>query len=304
MRTFDEILNNYLDKLTYQRRYSVHTITAYTNDIKSCQLFLKNHYNLDLHGCDKPELIRSWIVMLSEQKIEAKSINRKLSSLSGFYNFLVQKELLATNPMETISMLKVPKRLPSFFSEKDLEEAKLVIRPNDTPFEIRRDKLIINMLYQTGCRRSELLAMTINDIHMSRKEIKILGKGNKERIVPLGDQLILEIKAYEEEKKSFFEKVTYENYLFVTTKGKAINPRTLYSIVKDKMMLNTSSAKNSPHILRHSFATHLLNNGADINAIKELLGHSSLAATQVYTHNSIERLKAVYKSAHPSANKE
>jgi integrase/recombinase XerC len=206
--------------------------------------------------------------------------------------------------MKHISLLKVSKRLPSFFTEEDMQTAKLILEPDMSEFEILRNKLIIKILYNTGCRKAELISLKITDINFERGEIMLFGKGKKERKIPISIELKDDIQKYISVKNEYF-KVSIDTFpnLFLSSKGKPMQPKSVYNLVKNQLHLLTTSDKKSPHTLRHSFATHMLNHGADINAIKELLGHASLAATQVYTHNSIERLKEVYEKAHPSANK-
>jgi integrase/recombinase XerC len=249
-------------------------------------------------------MVRSWIVHLSQEGFEARSINRKISALNSCFKYYIRTGNIQVNPMMHVSLLKVPKRLPSFFTENDLKSAKLIPDPQLSEYEILRNKLIINLLYNTGCRRGELIALKPSDISFARKEIRLFGKGKKERNIPVSPILIEEIKKYLDIRLGFFNDISEkEDHLFLSAKGKEMQPKAIYNIVKNQMHLMTTSDKKSPHVLRHSFATHMLNNGADINAIKELLGHASLAATQVYTHNSIERLKEVYEKAHPSAGK-
>ncbi len=249
-------------------------------------------------------IVRSWVVHLSKEGFEPRSINRKISALNSCFKFFVKRGDLLTNPMKHINLLKVAKRLPSFFTENDMDSAKILINPNLSEFEILRNKLIINILYQTGCRKAELIFLKTYDISYSRFEITFMGKGKKERNVPISPELVNDIKTYVEIRKDLIKEIeAIPDNLFLSSKGKEMQPKAIYNIVKDQLHLLSTSDKKSPHVLRHTFATHMLNNGADINAIKELLGHASLAATQVYTHNSIARLKEVYERAHPSANK-
>ena len=296
--------SEFLDYVQYQKRYSEHTLLSYTNDLESYfnyqnLLFSKNGY-LETENY----MVRSWIVHLSQEGFEARSINRKISALNSCFKFYIRTGAISVNPMKHISLLKVPKRLPSFFTENDLKTAKLVLEPELTEYEILRNKLIINILYNTGCRRGELIDLKMADISVPRKEIRLFGKGKKERNIPISPLLIDEIIKYLEVRKTYFSEINVEDDLvFLSPKGKKMQPKAVYNIVKNQLHLMTTSDKKSPHVLRHSFATHMLNNGADINAIKELLGHASLAATQVYTHNSIDRLKEVYEKSHPSAKK-
>ncbi|MCB0646461.1 MAG: tyrosine-type recombinase/integrase [Saprospiraceae bacterium] len=297
----NEHIAKYIDHLKYEKRCSEHTSRSYSTDLMECEDYLRTNYQIGLGDKGlKHHLIRSWIVDLTKRGIAARSVNRKISSLNGFYKFLRIRNLTTENPMKKISQLKTPERLPSFFSESDLMEAKMPIYNEGEMFEMLRDRLIINLFYNTGMRKSELLNLRDTDFDKSRLEVRILGKGNKERIVPISPSLlqaIEEYKQYRNEKAAEWESPS--NHLLLSNTGKKLDPRTVYAIVKKYTSPLPSSDKKSPHVLRHSFATHLLNNGADINAIKELLGHASLAATQIYTHNSIERLIGIYKDTHP-----
>jgi integrase/recombinase XerC len=299
------LIAQFLDFLKFEKRYSQHTVDSYQNDLENCEAYMEQLYQIKLHQVSNGLLIRSWIVKLSEEKMEARTINRKISSLNSYFKWILKNEVITSNPMMHIQLLKVPKRLPHFFSEDEITTSKYVIDPRLSNFEILRNKLIINLLYQTGCRRSEVVDLQHHSIDFSRKEISVLGKGKKQRLIPIGDDLIKDINLYYIEKSAFFKDLVFDDtYLFVQKSGKKMIPQNVYAVVKHQLHLLNSSSKKSPHVLRHSFATHLLNHGADINAIKELLGHASLAATQVYTHNSIQRLKEIYEKAHPSANKE
>lgn len=274
---------------------------SYITDLQECDDYLQTTYELSLGDASiKHGLIRSWIVDLTQNGIKARSVNRKLSSLNGFYKFLKMKQWVTDNPMKKISQLKTPEHLPSFFSESDLQEVKMPIYAADKAYEMARDRLIINLFYHTGMRKSELINLKLADVDLARRELRVLGKGNKERLIPIGDALVSAIQNFNQLRAE--ESVNWKSHdgvLLLSATGKKLDPKTVYNIVKKYTQPLDSSDKKSPHVLRHSFATHLLNNGADINAIKELLGHASLAATQVYTHNSIERLVNIYKDAHP-----
>jgi integrase/recombinase XerC len=299
-----EIISEFLNYLQYQKRYSEHTMASYTNDLEAYFNFQQLTFSKSGYLETENYMVRSWIVHLSQEGFEARSINRKISALNSCFKYYIRTGNIQVNPMKHVSLLKVPKRLPSFFTENDLKSAKLIPDPQLSEYEILRNKLIINLLYNTGCRRGELIALKPSDISFARKEIRLFGKGKKERNIPVSPILIEEIKKYLDIRLGFFNDISEkEDHLFLSAKGKEMQPKAIYNIVKNQMHLMTTSDKKSPHVLRHSFATHMLNNGADINAIKELLGHASLAATQVYTHNSIERLKEVYEKAHPSAGK-
>ena len=298
-------VQEFLDYLQFQKRYSKHTLLSYTNDLQAYFSYQEAVFIKKGYSTTENFMVRSWLVHLSQEGFEARSINRKISALNSCFKYYIKTGKISINPMKHISLLKVPKRLPSFFTEKDMDSAKLILEPKLTEYEILRNKLIVNILYHTGCRRAELIALKSADVSFQRNEIKLFGKGKKERYVPVSSEILSELKTYSEVRNTFFKDFdTIENFLFLSVKGKEMDPKSVYNLVKNQLHLMTSSDKKSPHVLRHTFATHMLNNGADINAIKELLGHASLAATQVYTHNSIERLKEVYQKAHPSAHKE
>ena len=297
-------IERYINYLQNEKRYSAHTIKSYQNDLEDCNGFILTTFDITIFDQKiRHTHIRTWVVNLTSNGISARSVNRKISSLNGFYKFMRQRGLLESSPMKKVSLLKAPQRLPSFFSEADLQEAKLPIFAMSSVFEMMRDRLIVNLFYHTGMRKSELINLKPEDIDKNRCEIKVLGKGNKERLIPLSKEVIENIDKYLLEKSAQFE-CLQNPFLLVSNTGLKLDPKTVYNIVKKAVGALPSSDKKSPHVLRHSFATHLLNNGADINAIKELLGHSSLAATQVYTHNSIDRLVSIYKSAHPRSNTE
>ncbi len=284
--------------LQFEKRFSPHTVSAYQQDL--------NQFN-DFLVSDKLELltithqdVRGWMLGLMEQGLEAKTVNRKLSVLRSFYKFLQREEVIRTNPMMLIKAPKIPKRLPVIIEEQKMDSLldSEVIFGND--FNGIRNRLILELLYGTGMRLAELVNLKDEDINLYEQYIKVLGKRNKERIIPVAAPLIKLIKDYLREKLSqnFDNK---RSSLIVTNEGRNAYPQFIYRIVKSSLSNITTQDKRSPHILRHTFATALLNNGADLNAIKELLGHSSLAATQVYTHNSVEKLKSIYKQAHPKA---
>lgn len=290
----------FLDHLRFQKRYSRHTIISYENDLQQFAEYLHSNEYADI-GLDeiKTFIIRSWLAELKEGGIASRTINRKISSLRSFFKYFLRKEQVKTNPVTAVISPKMPKRLPQFVAEKDM--ATLlddIVYPDG--FEGLTEKLILKLLYHTGMRKSELLGIQDHHVDRSGSSIKVLGKGSKERIIPVSPGLIGELWDYIAEKKRLIGH-NESRLLFVTEKGRSPGPRKVYSIVKKYLEQVTTIDKKSPHILRHSFATHLMNNGADLNAVKELLGHSSLAATQVYTHNSIEKLKDVYKKAHPKA---
>ncbi len=287
----------FLDYLNLEKNYSKHTILAYAKDIEMFQEFLTdNHDSEDLTKVGYSE-IRQWIVELVNSGISNRTINRKISSLNTYYKFLLRIKQIQTNPLKQHKALKVGKKVQLPFSEQELKDVlENSIEVND--FESARDYLIIELFYATGIRRVELINIKLSDIDFSNKQLKVLGKRNKERYIPIIDSLIVSLKDYVEYRNSLLS-ITDKDFLFLTKKGLKVYEMLVYRIINKYFSEASSKAKCSPHVLRHSFATHLLNQGADLNAVKELLGHTSLAATQVYTHNSIEELKKVYAKSHP-----
>ncbi|GIZ14642.1 tyrosine-type recombinase/integrase [Capnocytophaga catalasegens] len=282
--------------LSLEKKYSVHTIKAYIADIKEFESFLlESEKNADLTKVHYSQ-IRSWIVQLIENKINSRSVNRKIASLKAFYKFLVLTSQIGKLPFSQHIPLKMEKKISIPFSQKEIDKVIDQTEEKDT-FEFIRNKTIIELFYATGIRRSELINLKISDIDLKQKFVKVLGKRNKERIIPLIDSVINTINKY----LIIRDSVNFNNeaFLFLTSKGKKIYQELVYRIINSYFSTVTSKEKKSPHILRHAFATHLLDNGADLNAVKELLGHSSLAATQVYTHSSLAELKKQYESAHP-----
>ena len=291
-------IERFISYLQFEKRFSPHTVTAYRHDLSQFNDFLTSD-GLDILTISHQE-VRSWMLALMEQGSEAKTVNRKLSVLRSFYKFLQREELIQGNPMVHIKAPRIPKRLPIVVDEQKMDsllDSEHIFEDN---FGGIRNRLILELLYGTGMRLSELVYLTDQDVNLYEQYIKVLGKRNKERMIPVGSPLIKLIKEYMREKLS----QNFDNKarsLIVTNEGNNAYPQFIYRIVKLSLSQISTQAKRSPHILRHSFATALLNRGADLNAIKELLGHSSLAATQVYTHNSVEKLKAIYKQAHPKA---
>ncbi len=297
--TLNLYILQFLDYCQYQKRYSKHTTIAYKTDLTSFATFLFLEFNEINIELAKTTYIRSWLAGLKEAGVTSKSILRKLSCIRSFYNFLLKKEVIKINPAIIITAPKIPKRLPVFL-EKNATDALFA----DTVFTEGlvglTEKLLLLLLYSTGIRRGEIINIKEHSIDFAIGTLKVLGKGNKERILPLSQSLIDQIKFYiAEKRKAGFSNI--DNFLFVNLKGKALDPKQVYNIAKKYLSKVTTAVKNSPHVLRHSFATQLMNNGADLNAVKELLGHSSLAATQIYTHNNIEKLKNAHKIAHPKA---
>ncbi|MBY0426021.1 MAG: tyrosine-type recombinase/integrase [Cytophagales bacterium] len=293
------MLVSFFSYLQHEKRYSEHTLTAYRNDLAQFTDFLaKNYHNSEPLQADFVK-IRSWIFDLAESNISPRSINRKLACLRSFYGFAVRQGKLSEDPTQKIRAPKVKKSLPVYVEEVSI--GKLLDDFDfGTGFSAIRDKLVLELLYGTGIRLAELIGVKEMDVDLYSKTIKVLGKGSKERFIPLNNQLVSTLKAYSQEKNTQF-KGNPTTQLIVTDTGEKSYPMFIYRIVRHYLDLFTTVEKRSPHVLRHSFATHLLNNGADLNAIKDMLGHANLAATQVYTHNSMDKLKAIFEKAHPKA---
>lgn len=290
-------INSFLTYLQFEKRYSKHTITAYANDLVHFFDFTETNYDAILVDQINGSIVRTWLASLKEAKMTGKSLNRKISSLKSFFKFQIQRGVLSKSPMETVISPKVNKRLPVFVEQNDMAQLLLNLSFAEG-WKGFTEKMVIQLFYATGMRLSELIQCKQNHLDFSKKQIKVLGKGNKERILPISTELAEALKLYVNEKSAIANE---SPYLFVTEKGKPLQPRSVYSFVKFYLSQVTTIQKKSPHVLRHSFATHLMNNGADLNAVKELLGHNSLAATQVYTHNTIEKLKEIFAKAHPKA---
>ena len=290
-------IKSFIDYLQLEKKYSHNTIKAYENDIMSFSDYNKNEFDQSSISKVDYSQLRSWIVKLVESKISNRSINRKISSLNTYYKFLLKIEKIKKNPLDNHRALKTKKIIQLPFSEKEVISA-LDINNFQNSFEGKRDRLIIEMLYSTGIRRIELTDLKIKDIDFSSKRIKVLGKRNKERFIPMLKSTISLINEYMDYRNEL-NRIKSKDFLFLTSKGEKIYENLVYRITNKYFDYVSTKVKKSPHILRHSFATHLLNNGADLNAVKDLLGHSSLAATQVYTNRSIEEIKKVYSNTHP-----
>lgn len=290
----------FLRHLQFEKRYSSHTLTAYGNDLKQFFAFIEKTYQVNSAKEITHFFVRSWMVSLIESKIDARSVNRKISTLKSFFKFLLRNKEIVHNPMQKIISPKISKKLPSFIDEKKMNQL-LDGEIFENTFEGIRDKLIINMFYQTGMRVSELVEIKESDIDLINLSINVLGKRNKVRMIPITFEMKKQIQLYSDEKKNSIEQIKPDAKFFVRNDGNKINRKVVYDLVKEKLGKVTTGQKRSPHVLRHTFATQMLNNGAEINAVKEILGHASLAATQVYTHNTIEKLKNIYKQAHPKA---
>lgn len=289
-------LQDYLQYLKFEKRYSHHTLVAYEKDLSQFFTYIDGEFSIS----DMNELshfhVRSWLATMKDDKQSARTVNRKLSALNSFYKYLLRLGKVKKNPVRQLHSQKLPERLPSYLKEQETTHLLEAV-DFEEGFKGATDRMICTLLYHTGIRRSELLNMKELDIEWPLKQVRILGKGNKERLVPMGPQLLQEIKDYIQEKKRVAGNES--PYLLVLEDGKQLYAGYVYRVVKKHLGMVTSLAKKSPHVLRHTFATQLLNNGANIQAIKDLLGHSSLAATQVYTHNNIEQLKEIHKTSHP-----
>jgi integrase/recombinase XerC len=294
------VFNSFTDYLQLEKNYSKNTVVAYVNDLESFLSFIKEEFQeASINNCHYT-LIRRWIVSLVETKISNRSINRKISSLNSYYKYLIKVGDIKTNPLNKHKALKVSKKVQVPFSET---EVKTVLNNIEYSKDYQgiRDRSIMELFYATGIRRSELIEIKIYDVDFESKVLKVLGKRNKERYIPLLDSLIINLNNYLIARNKL-EKISDTNYLFLTKKGVKIYETLVYRIINKYFSMASSKLKKSPHVLRHSFATHLLNKGADLNAVKELLGHSSLAATQLYTHSSIAELKKNHAKAHPRNN--
>lgn len=298
MQPAHPIIQPFLDYLKFEKRYSRHTVISYQTDLISFFDYIITQYGETPLNQLSHIYIRSWLASLKDEGLTAKSINRKISSLKSFFKYQLKIGLIRQSPMAKIISPKNEKRLPNFVADKDIKTLFHHVEFPDT-WQGKTERLLLLLFYNTGMRLSEVINLKDSQVNASNHSLKILGKGNKERIVPISPEVLTEIKFYQRERNQSI--AGKADILLITEKGKPLSPRSVYSIVKKYLSLVTTIEKRGPHVLRHSFATHLTNNGADLNAVKELLGHSSLAATQVYTHNTIEKLKNIYKKAHPKA---
>jgi integrase/recombinase XerC len=292
-------LASFIDYLKFEKRYSAHTVRAYQDDLNQLLDFTGSQFDVTDPTKLSSGFIRSWLASLKEQKRSSRSINRKISSARAFYKYLLRTGVITSSPVANITAPKIPKRLPGYVEEKDMGTLLRHVEFPDT-WKGRTDRLLLIIFYNTGMRLSELMNLKENQVNVSGKTIKVIGKGNKERVIPVSIDLTESISAYIEAKKRLFGDET-NIHVLVSKKGNKLYPKYFYLAVKQYLSLITTSDRKSPHILRHSFATHLSNNGADINAVKELLGHASLSSTQIYTHNSIQKLKDIHKKSHPKA---
>lgn len=292
-------IESFLNWLRFEKRYSPHTIRSYHTDLNQFMTFLSSIEQISDGTAADYKDIRSWIVYLMEKNITPRSVNRKITTLKSYYKYLMRQQIIPNNPMDKILPPKSGKRLPGF-----VEQEKMDILLNNVDFgedfKGVRNRLLIDVLYITGMRLSELINLTHRSIQLNDQSIKVLGKRNKERIIPFNPAYVQIFRDYIELKGKTFPHPGHD-YFFVTDKGKPLYEKFVYRIVNKYLRFVTTMEKRSPHILRHTFATHMLNRGADLNAIKEILGHSNLSATQIYTHTTFEKLKTIYKQAHPRA---
>jgi integrase/recombinase XerC len=293
---------NFIEHLQYQKRASKHTITAYQKDLEQFAQFLKVQFEVDTLIEANHKQIRAWILLLSDEKKTPKTIQRKLATLRSFYKFLLSQELIPKDPTLKVLNIKTGKRLPTVVLVQQMQQ---LFEKADfsQDYKGQRDRLILELLYGIGLRRAELTQLTISDLDFGRKAIIIHGKGNKQRLIPCVSFLQTMMEKFIALREKTFPNTNHPQ-LFLTGKGEPVYEKLVYRVVHQYLSQVTTIEQRSPHVLRHTFATHLLDSGAELNAIKELLGHSSLAATQIYTHNSIEKLLAVYQKAHPKAQNE
>lgn len=293
-------LESFINYLETERRYSAYTVLAYRTDLDQYYRYIQKKFGLTEVSGDERKLIRQWIVHMMEQGIAARTVRRKVSALGSYYRFLVKRGFIISSPVPGVTIPRSGKTLPVFIPE---DKMNLLLDNSvfSDSFSGTRNRLIIDVLYCTGMRRSELVNLRNSDVDCPEMVIRVQGKGGKQRNIPAGQHLLNAVRLYLDEKAGLFGTFAPSDPFFVTDRNNKLYPEFVYRIVKKYLCMVTSSEKRSPHILRHSFATHMLNNGADLNAIKEILGHASLSATQVYTHNSFKKLKKIYKQAHPRA---
>ena len=289
----DAYIKDYLEYLKFEKRYSEHTITSYSNDLLKFHNYLEDYYEGVIFHSIKSLHLRSYMVFLLEKKMAKSTVARKISAVKSLFKFLLKQQIVDSSPVNLIETPKLDKKLPSFLKEDEIINLINVIEFEDSFFGLR-DKLLITLFYQTGVRLSEIIELKEDDVRMD--DIKVLGKRNKERIIPLSGKVKNLITEYRKIKHLEFPNI---KYFFIGDKGNKMYEKFVYRKVNYYLSMVSSKQKRSPHILRHTFATHMLNNGADLNAIKEILGHENLSATQVYTHNSFEKLKSIHKQSHP-----
>jgi integrase/recombinase XerC len=292
-----DAIQSFFNYLKFEKRYSPHTLVSYQNDINSFFLYVKEQFGEVKLSEITHSFVRSWLAGMKDKKMTAKSINRKISSLRSFFKHQLKQGIIQSTPMANVTAPKVSKRLPVFMKETETQQLIDTLDRSTEDWKTLNARVVITLFYATGMRLSELIGLREKQIDESRSQIRVLGKGNKERLIPVSRELLVMLDEYKQEKKKQFGDA--DDSLLVTEKGKRMYPRYAWQMVNKYLGESSTLDKKSPHVLRHTFATHLMNNGADLNAVKELLGHASLAATQVYTHNTIEKLKNVHKKAHP-----
>ncbi|MDH6354127.1 integrase/recombinase XerC [Dysgonomonas sp. PH5-45] len=293
------LIEKYIRYLRHEKNYSSHTEISYFTDLVQFKTFLEEHcQDIGMKDVDG-DVVRRWIVCLMEQRISARSVNRKLSSLKSFYRYLLRIGEIETNPMRRVVGPKAKQPLPSFVGDKDMNALLDEVAEDESDFEQLRNKIIIELFYMTGIRRAELIGLKDTDVDFSANVIRVTGKRNKQRLIPFGRDTKQRLEDYLEKRNTQIEKQS--GWFFVKKDGGQLYPMIVYRAVTAELKWIPSLVKKNPHVLRHSFATGMLNNGAELNAVKELLGHSSLASTQVYTHTSFEELKNIYNKAHPRA---
>lgn len=294
------MIESFINYLEYERRSSSHTVLAYRKDLEQAEEFVSTSFEIqELADCGHPEL-RAWIIDLVEQGLSPTSVNRKLATLRSYYKFLLRSRVISKDPTYKLKSLKTPKKLPEFVQEETISSV-LEEEVYEPGFEGQRDKMVMEFLYLTGVRLSELTGLKWKDLNLVEDQVKVLGKRQKERIIPITKGLKQNILLYQKVFEERFSKIEGNEYFITNNNGGKGYSMLIYRIVKKYLDLFAQNSRRSPHLLRHTFATHLLNKGADLNAVKDLLGHANLAATQVYTHNSMEKLKAVFEQAHPKA---
>lgn len=294
------MIDSFINYLEYEKRSSPHTVLAYRNDLEQVADFVSLSFEMkELTQCTHSEL-RAWVIDLVEKGLSTTSVNRKIATLRSYYKFLLRSRLITQDPTYKLKSLKNPKKLPEFVQELTIESV-LEEDVYEPTFEGQRDRMVMEFLYLTGVRLSELTNLRWKDLNLIEDQVKVLGKRKKERIIPLTKSLKQNIILYQKVFEERFSKTDGNAYFIVTNRGEQSYSMLIYRIVKHYLDLFAQNTRRSPHLLRHTFATHLLNKGADLNAVKDLLGHANLAATQVYTHNSMEKLKAVFEQAHPKA---
>ncbi len=293
----ESLTDSFCNYLKFEKRYSPHTVLAYQRDLTDWQLYLQEQVGVFLLNEVKPVMIRSWLASLKDKGVTARSLVRKISTLKSFYKYLLKSGQVDASPMAQVTTPKMGSRLPAFIKEEEALQLGQLLATTAEDWKGLNTKMLVSLFYTTGMRLSELIQLRESQIDLPRAQLKVLGKGKKERILPLTKEMVELIGSYREQKKRQFD--SDQDWLLLTEAGKKLYPRYAWALVNKVLGEATTVQQKSPHVLRHSFATHLLNNGADLNAVKELLGHSSLAATQVYTHNTIDKLRAVHRKAHP-----